>query len=257
MSFIDTIKNQYTHIIKKKEYMKLFKKDMKQYQLLNKNKNFLIEKKYLYPCIYDKAENAGFLGPYFWQDLWASTLITEDNPEIHYDIGSRVDGFIAHLACQKKKIVLIDIRPLESKIDGVDFIQSDATNLENIENENIESLSALCSLEHFGLGRYGDPVDPNACFKAFKSIQRVMKSGGKIYISVPIGIEHLEFNAHRVFYPSTIVESFNELELQEFSVINEYCKEIEYNVDIHKYDNELGEGGLKFGLFYFKKNKSL
>jgi hypothetical protein len=254
MNLIDRIKNQNIHINgKKRRFMKLFKKDMKLYQLTNKNKNFIIEKKYLYPCIYDKAQNAGSLGHYFWQDLWASTLITENNPEIHHDIGSRIDGFIANLACQKKKIVLIDIRPLETNIDGVDFIQSDATNLKNIENESIESLSALCSLEHFGLGRYGDPVDPNACFIAFKSIQRVMKSEGEIYISVPIGTEHIEFNAHRVFYPSTIIESFNEMELQEFSVINPDHKGIEYDIDIHRYDNELGEGGIRFGLFHFKK----
>lgn len=254
MNLIDSIKNRFNSIYQQKNiHEKQFEKDMQQYQLLNKNKNFMIEKKYLYPCIYDKDENAGSLEHYFWQDLWASTLITENNPEIHYDIGSRIDGFIAHLACQKKKIVLIDIRPLEAKIKGVHFIQSNATTLENIENESIGSLSALCSLEHFGLGRYGDPIDPDACFKSFESIQRVMESDGQIFISVPIGIEHLEFNAHRVFYPSTIVESFNEMDLQEFSVINPNPDGIEYNVNIHKYDNELGIKGLRFGLFHFKK----
>lgn len=80
-----------------------------------------------------------------------------------------------------------------------------------------------------------------------------MKSEGEVYISVPIGTEHLEFNAHRVFYPITIVESFNEMELQEFSVINTDHDGIEYNVDIYKYDNELGIRGLRFGLFHFKK----
>ena len=76
---------------------------------------------------------------------------------------------------------------------------------------------------------------------------------GKIYISVPIGTEHIEFNAHRVFYPSTIVDSFNEMELQEFSVVNPACKEIEYDVDINKYDDELGLRGTRFGLFCFIK----
>lgn len=251
MKFFDTIKSHFS--LNKDEAMDNFRNDIKKYQSLNQNKNFVIEEEYLYPCLHDNTEDAGFLGEYFWQDLWASTLITEDNPKIHYDIGSRVDGFIAHLACQKKKIVLIDIRPLKSKIDGVNFIQSDATNLENIRDESIGSLSALCSLEHFGLGRYGDPLDPDACFKAFKSIQRVMKPEGKIYISVPIGTEHLEFNAHRVFYPSTIVDNFDEMKLQEFSVVNPASNGIEYNVDIHKYDSELGLMGSRFGLFRFTK----
>ncbi len=91
--------------------------------------------------------------------------------------------------------------------------------MEGIEDNSLESLSALCSLEHFGLGRYGDPIDPEACFKAFKSIQRVMKSGGRAYISVPVGkSDKLAFNAHRIFRPETIDAESDQMELADLQV---------------------------------------
>ena len=60
-------------------------------------------------------------------------------------------------------------------------------------------MSALCSLEHLGLRRYGDKIDPEACFKCFDAIQKKARKGGKLYISVPIGKECVEFNAHLFF----------------------------------------------------------
>lgn len=217
------------------------------------SKNFKIDNSYIYPCLDDKSESAGKLSSYFWQDLWAAQHIYENNPKIHYDIGSRIDGFISNLISFNQKIILIDIRPLYNDLPNVDFIQSDATNLEEIPDESIDSLSSLCVLEHFGLGRYGDPVDPEACFKAFSAIQKKIKKGGKIYISVPVGKEHLEFNAHRVFYPKTIIDSFDKMKLVEFSYANSELDKIEYDININKYNNDTKFGGANFGLFLFEK----
>ena len=101
------------------------------------------------------------------------------------------------------------------------------------------------------MGRYGDTVNPQACFKAFSSIVRVLAVGGYAYISVPIGKEHLEFNAHRIFYASTIIEAFKPLELVEFSTTRGDI--IEKDTPIHKYDDEDNNRGGRFGLFMFQK----
>lgn len=184
----------------------------------------------------------------------ASTKIIENRPEIHYDIGSRIDGFIAHLQAAKIQTSLIDIRPLNNTLPYVGFTQADATSLEGIPDNSIGSISALCSLEHFGLGRYGDSVDPEACFKAFKAIQRVLKKGGHCYISVPIGKEHLEFNAHRVFYAQTVIDAFNDCDLAEF-FSNTLEKEMKMILvdNIHQFDKEMDSRGCRFGLFEFIK----
>ncbi len=223
--------------------------DAQLYSKLNKHLTMNIDNdSYIYT---DKFATAGSIGSYFWQDLWAARKIYKNSPQQHYDIGSRIDGFIAHLLAFRDNVTLIDIRRLDREVDGLSFVCDDATNLENFDDNSIESLSALCSLEHFGLGRYGDKIDPDACYKCFDAIGRKVMAGGNIYISVPVGKEHIEFNAHRIFYASTIIDAFSQCKLVEYS----YTKNgyIEYNVDIHKYDNDISLGGGGFGLFHFKK----
>lgn len=221
------------------------------YNKLNKRDRFNCIPDNRLDVILDRNRKISTNGSYFWQDLWAARKIYMNRVTRHYDIGSRVDGFIAHLLSFNQEVTSIDIRPLETSIEGLDFVCADATNLSTIDDGEIESLSALCSLEHFGLGRYGDEIDPEACFKCFNAIQKKMKSGGLIYIAVPIGKEHLEFNAHRVFYPQTIIEEFDQMNLVEFSSC--YGNLFEEKIDIHKYDDWDKKGGERFGLFMFRK----
>jgi SAM-dependent methyltransferase len=83
-------------------------------------------------------------------------------------------------------------------------------------------------MEHVGLGRYGDNVDPNGCFGGIRELQRVLAPGGRLYFSVPIGHERVEFDAHRVLAPETVLQSFDELTLREFSVIDDSGRLLEY-----------------------------
>jgi hypothetical protein len=147
-------------------------------------------------------------------------MIFQRRPEQHIDIGSRVDGFVAHLLTFMPATV-IDIRPLVSNIEGLTVLQDDATTLSRLESNSIHSLSSLHVAEHFGLGRYSDPIDPEACFKFMKSLQRVLAPGGRLYFSVPIGRERVEFNAHRVFDPTTVVREFSDLQLLSFSYVGD------------------------------------
>lgn len=227
------------------------KDDARAYAEINKRSSFAIKEEYLWPVIRDKYALAGTVDNYFWQDLWAARLVTKSGAKQHFDIGSRLDGFIAHILALGIDVTMIDVRKFPEEVAGLHTIVDDATSLSQITDNSIESFSALCSLEHFGLGRYGDPIDPEACFKCFDNIQRKMKTGGKLYISLPIGKERLEFNAHRVFYPSTVIDCFYSLKLEEFSCTSN--GKIEYDVDIHKYDNDLHNGNYRYGLFYFIK----
>ena len=228
-----------------------FEKDKKLYQKLNNRKSFEIQEEYMWPVIGEKYVKNGVMGHYFWQDLWAAKKIIKSGVCEHYDIGSSVDGFIAHLLATGMQVNVIDIRPFPAQVENLYTIVDDATQLTQFDAESIPSLSALCSLEHFGLGRYGDPIDPEACFKCFDNIQKKLKKGGKLYLSLPIGKERVEFNAHRVFCASTIVECFSNLKLKEFSCAAE--GKIEYNVDLHKYDNDSHNGEYRYGLFFFEK----
>ncbi len=230
-----------------------FERDMEKYRRLNKRKNFEIQEEYLWPVVSDKYGDAGTIENYFWQDLWAAKLIHQSGVREHFDIGSRIDGFISHLLAMGIDVTMIDVRDFPKQVEGLQTILDDATTLKQVSDESIGSLSALCSLEHFGLGRYGDEVDPEGCFRCFANIQKKIKRGGHLYLSLPVGKERVEFNAHRIFYPVTVVESFPAMELIEFSCATE--AETEYHVDIHKYDNDIHNGTHRFGLFHFRKTE--
>ncbi len=151
----------------------------------------------MWPIIGEKYAQNGTMGNYFWQDLWAAKKIIKSGVQEHYDIGSRVDGFIAHLLAADIKVNVVDIRPFPSSVDNLNTIIDDATMLNQFEEDSVLSMSALCYLEHFGLGRYGDPVDPEACFKCFDNMQKKLKKDGRLYLSLPVGKEwnlmHIEF----------------------------------------------------------------
>jgi len=172
------------------------------------------------PVLGDRYQSAGTLGHYFHQDLWAARRIHSRGPRIHVDIGSRIDGFVAHLLVFMP-VTVIDVRPLASVVAGLAFVQEDATALSSFQDDSIDSLSSLHAVEHFGLGRYGDPVDPGASLKIVSALARVLKPGGRLYFSVPVGRERLEFNAHRVFAPRTIADAFARLRLVSFAGIDD------------------------------------
>lgn len=175
----------------------------------------------LYPILGDRYESAANVDShYFYQDIWAAQRVIRLEPERHYDIGSRLDGFVAHVLC-KLPVTVIDIRPNPVEFDGLTFIEEDATSLAQFATNSIESLSSLHAAEHFGLGRYGDDIDPGAHFKFMASLMRVLKPGGRLLFSVPSGVERVHFNAYRVLSTATVLETFSELTLLSFSAIDD------------------------------------
>jgi SAM-dependent methyltransferase len=109
-----------------------------------------------------------------------------------------LDGFVAHVAAFRE-IEVFDIRPLTNSIRHVKFTQCDFATSDFAFNDYCDSASCLHALEHFGLGRYGDPLDYYAYQRGWDNLYRILKSGGRLYFSVPIGTQRIEFNAHRVF----------------------------------------------------------
>jgi hypothetical protein len=88
--------------------------------------------------------------------------------------------------------------------------------------ECTDSLSCLHSIEHFGLGRYGDDIDPLGHLKGLEQLKRMVKSGGILYLSTPIGPERVEFNAHRTFAVSTLASWFSDgWNVEKFTVIDD------------------------------------
>jgi len=175
-----------------------------------------------FPIFHEKTEEGGTMsGPYFHQDLYVATKIYESNPHKHLDIGSRTDGFVAHVAVFRN-IDMLDIREISSKVKNINFKRADLMQLPDYLVESYDSISSLHALEHFGLGRYGDPVDYWGYLKAIKNITLILSKGGTFYFSVPIGPQRIEFNAHRVFSIKYLLSIFKEdYELKSFSFVDD------------------------------------
>lgn len=160
------------------------------------------------PCLHDRYEEGGATrNEYFWQDLLVARWIFEARPQRHVDVGSRVDGFVAHVA-SFRDVEVLDVRPISSQIPGIVFKQADlmrSDSLPDFAEGYCDSLSCLHAIEHFGLGRYGDPIDPSGHERGIANMVRLLKAGGTFYLSTPVGRERVEFNANRVFDPRSIV----------------------------------------------------
>ncbi len=159
---------------------------------------------HLMPCIHDWKDSAGSTSTeYFWQDLLVAQLIHQAQPRRHVDVGSRIDGFVAHVAAFRQ-IEVFDVRPLTSNIPGVVFKQADLMNQDAAMKGVTDSLSCLHALEHFGLGRYGDPINPAGFDLGMKSLAHLLETGGSLYLSCPAGNDVVFYNAHRALAPHTV-----------------------------------------------------
>ncbi|MFH0798568.1 MAG: DUF268 domain-containing protein [Pseudomonadota bacterium] len=216
------------------------------------------DKLMLMPCFHDRYEEGGTTkGEYFWQDLLVARWIHDARPQHHVDVGSLVNVFVAHVA-SFREIEVFDVRPITAQIPGVVFKQADLMQPVALPSADgggyCDSLSCLHAIEHFGLGRYGDPIDPRGHERGIANMAQLLKPDGRFYLSTPIGWERVEFNAHRVFDPRTIIRCAESsgLRLRELIVIGAggVVRQVQPNPDTLL---ELAQSRYNLGVFVFIK----
>lgn len=175
------------------------------------------EIKDLYPCLGDDTVETVIEPTYFYQDNWAFEKIVNQRPSQHIDVGSH-HKFVALLS-KVLPVTMVDIRPLSLPLESLQFKQGSILELP-FTDESVESLSSLCVVEHIGLGRYGDPIDPKGTEKAIAELCRVIAPGGRLYLSVPVGEKSIiAFNAGRIFALDYLFELFKPLVVVDRSFI--------------------------------------
>ncbi|OGF26988.1 hypothetical protein A2331_02725 [Candidatus Falkowbacteria bacterium RIFOXYB2_FULL_34_18] len=241
--YYQNIIKQNPGIFKKISLHKYFSNEFKKYQKINNNKNFTLSKEYLKLCLFDKTDNTPLDPLYILQDSWCAKKIFENRPKHHYDIGSSVE--MVGIISQFVPTTMIDIRPIDLELNNLYFKKGNILNLP-FENNSLESISSICVIEHIGLGRYGDKLDPFGSEKAIKEIKRVLAPEGNLYISLPIDNENkVYFNAHRAFTREYILKLFQSLKLIEEKYLYKNGNKL-----INNYDQSEGFGT---GFFHFKK----
>ena len=171
------------------------------------------------PALHDRRETAGSVGTeYFWQDLCVAQKIFRAAPTRHVDVGSRIDGFVAHVAAFRA-IEILDIRPMTADIPNVRFTQADLMRPAAGLLGFTPSLSCLHALEHFGLGRYGDPVNVNGHLEGLRGLASLLAPNGILYLGFPTGWFRVDFDSHRVLEAVQIVDAGRDVGLQLESLV--------------------------------------
>lgn len=129
---------------------------------------------------------------------FATSEIKRFAPNKILDVGSYrlfVYGLLSHY-----RVTTIDVRERKSTVANEEVITCDARSLD-LPNDCFDVVLSLSSLEHFGLGRYGDSFDLDADIKAVSEMKRVLRAGGIMVFTTTISRAKpsISFNAHRIY----------------------------------------------------------
>ncbi|MBC8052887.1 MAG: DUF268 domain-containing protein [Sphingobacteriaceae bacterium] len=197
---------------------------LKDYQILCELESttisrFSLDTADFYPCLNDKTSFTNFDRHYVYHPAWAVRKVKEINPERHIDISSTL--YFCSLLSAFVPVQFYDYRPAKLVLDNLDSLPGNLLNLP-FETNSVHSISCMHTIEHIGLGRYGDPMDYDGDLKAISELKRVTSVGGNILFVVPLGAaSRIFFNAHRIYTKDQVIEMFDGFKLQEFALIPE------------------------------------
>lgn len=223
--------------------------DYRTFAARDTKRRFVYSWKNLFPQIFDKTFATGFDRHYVYHTSWAARKVRAYAPEKHTDISSSL--YFCGMLSAFIPVDFYDYRPAPLMLSNLTSTHADLTKLD-FETNSIRSLSCMHVVEHIGLGRYGDPIDPEGDTKACAELARVLAPGGQLLFVVPLGARALiEFNAHRIYTYDVVQKLFPTLTLKEFSYVPEHGPE-----GIHEHADPTALAGEHYacGLFVFTKS---
>ena len=145
---------------------------------------------------------------------FASRHIQRVRPARTLDVGSYRHFILGLLA--PSQVTTIDVRERVPISSNEEVITTDAKRMA-LETGTFDVVVSLCTLEHLGLGRYGDAFDLDADRAAMKEMSRVLKPGGRLVFSTTItgGPPQIVYNAHRIYAYAQIHAMCEGLECEE------------------------------------------
>lgn len=242
LSYIRSLNNQSKT---KRQKEDKFQKDLILFNKLGIDYGIQVKNEDLFPCLNDNTEYTGFDAHYIYHPAWAARIVKQISPSIHIDISSTLH--FCSILSAFIPVKFYDYRPAILNLDNLNSLKADLMNLP-FEDNSIESISCMHTVEHIGLGRYGDPLDPMGDIKAIKELKRVCASGGNLLFVVPVGSPKIMFNAHRIYDCEVIFDHFEGFELKDFSVVLDNSDFIQ-NPPLEMVRNQ----SYACGCFWFKK----
>lgn len=209
---------------------------------------FTIKWKDRYPCLDDSTKTTGFDRHYLYHPAWAARILAETKPVEHIDISSTLN--FATMLSAFIPVSFYDFRPADVRLSN---LSSHAGNIVALpfKDNSVSSVSCMHVVEHIGLGRYGDPIDPEGDLKAIKELTRVLATNGSLLFVVPVGKPKIMFNAHRIYSYEQVLAYFSGLKLISFALISEHQEDGGLNFEATGQD--VAKQNYGCGCFWFKK----
>ncbi|HUO10669.1 MAG TPA: DUF268 domain-containing protein [Phycisphaerae bacterium] len=200
------------------------------------------------PFLNDRTSSTGFDRHYIYHTSWAARVLAEIRPARHVDISSSL--YFAGIVSAFVPVDFYDYRPADLRLSSLSMASADLQRLP-FETQSQASLSCMHVVEHVGLGRYGDPIDPEGDLKAMAELQRVIAPEGSLLFVVPMGRPRVVFNGHRIYAYRQIMAAFSELKLRQFALIPEHGRDGGLLIDATEAMADREEYGC--GCFWFER----
>jgi hypothetical protein len=94
------------------------------------------------------------------------------------------------------RVTTIEYRPVDCRIPELEVMTPDQLAL---NPRRFDVALSISSVEHDGLGRYGESVDPNGDLRAMAELRALLEPEGFLLLAVPIGRDAVVWNAHRIY----------------------------------------------------------
>lgn len=196
---------------------KIFQQQFHQFAI-NKERDFRIDWADAKAYYNDNTAQTEFDAHYIYHPAWAARIIKQIAPAYHVDISSTLH--FCSILSAFIPVRFYDYRPAALTLDNLTSGKGDLTKL-FFDDNSIHSISCMHTIEHIGLGRYGDTIDSNGDIKAIEELKRVVMPGGSLLIVLPVGKPKVVFNAHRIYRASDVTNLFAGFDLREFSLIKD------------------------------------
>jgi hypothetical protein len=164
----------------------------------------------------DRTPTTTFDPHYTYHPAWAARVLAAERPARHVDVSSSLQfvGIVSAFV----PVDFYDYRPANLRLSQFTSASEDLTRL-TFADDSVRSLSCMHTIEHIGLGRYGDPLDPDGDVRAASELRRVLAPGGLFLFVTPVGRSRVCFNAHRVYAFEQALALFDGLALERFALL--------------------------------------
>lgn len=121
----------------------------------------------------------------FFAACWEKHLIEFPSGASVLELGCAEGDWIGPMKAIRPDLTITGIDYRSLKRHSANIVQGDILTTKQFESESFDAVVAISSLEHIGLGSYGDPKDPDGDIATVRRVAEWLKPHGVFYFDVP------------------------------------------------------------------------